>query len=62
MKKIKTKTVVKVKYYYFEFDSLIEAVDFAKTCIRKGEDIDYNDVEVGVTFRESEEQEEQEDE
>lgn len=62
MKKIKTKTVVKVKYYYFEFDSLIEAVDFAKTCIRKGEEIDYKDVEIEVTFNAAEGQEEEEDE
>lgn len=62
MKKIGTIVVVKVKYHYYNFDSLIEAVDFAKTCIRKGKDIDYDDVEVGVTFSAAEGQEEEVDE
>ena len=62
MKKIETNVVVEVKYTDYNFDSLIEAVDFAKTCIRKGEGIDYKDVKIKVTFSAAEGQEEEEDE
>lgn len=62
MKKIGTNVVVEVKYTDYNFDSLIEAVDFAKTCIRKGKEIDYKDVKIEVTFSAAEGQEEQEDE
>ena len=61
MKKIETNVVVEVKYSDYNFDSLIEAVDFAKTCIRKGEKIDYKDVKIEVTFSAAEGQEEEDE-
>lgn len=58
--KIKEKIIVKVKYYEYEFDDVKDAMSYAKKSIKRGYEIEPNDVNIKITFSEESEVKENE--